>query len=342
MNKKSVVVLTGIALIGIAIWFSYQKLQPALFESSNEKKLYKGKITIGIETWPGYFPLLVAQEKGYFKEAGLDVAIKRYAGLGELSKDYAAGKMQGRANLTLDAVKEHLDGLDHKVILAIDYSSGSDAIVAQPEIKAVKDFRGKQVGYERETLEEFFLTWALSENGLSLSDVVSVFATPDETAKKLAAGEIEVAVTHEPYLSQFLKAENFRVVYSSADAPGLITDVLTFRSDFIEAYPETVEAIARAYFKGLGFWKEYPEKANAITAKEFNDTPGGIAKQLQGITMLDERDNQAAFTFAAGLTSLYGNMRHIGKFVQKHHVTSVRELDTDKLIERRFIKSINT
>lgn len=309
-------------------------------KQTQSKGLYSGKITIGMETWPGYFPLIVARDKGYFKAAGLDVEIKRYVALGELSKDYVAGKMQGRANLTLDAIKESLEGFSHKVVLAIDYSNGSDAIVARKDIETVRDFQGKRVGYEPDTLEEFFLTWALSENDMSLSDIVPVAANPEETAKKLKEGQIDVAVSHEPFLSQFVSSGDFQPVYSSQDAPGLITDILTFRQDFIDAHPETVEAILTAYFKGLSFWKEHPAEANTITAKEFADTPEGIAVQLKGIKMLDERDNQIAFTFAAGLKSLYGNMRQIGKFVLKHQGKGKTKIDTDSLMERRFLKNI--
>lgn len=309
-------------------------------EKTPKAKGYQGKITIGMETWPGYFPLIVARDKGYFKEAGLDVEIRRYIGLGELSKDYVAGKMQGRANLTLDAIKEHLDGLSHKVVLAIDYSNGSDAIVARQGIERVQDFTGKRVGYEPDTLEEFFITWALSENNMTLSDIVSYPANPEETAKKLKEGEIDVAISHEPFLSQFLSSGDFHTVYTSKDAPWLITDILTFKSDFVEKYPETIQAILQAYFKALKLWKENPEEVHAITAKEFNDTPEGIARQLQGIKMLDEKDNEVAFTFAAGLKSLYGNMRQIGKFVLQHEGKTAFSLDTDHLIERKFIKKI--
>ena len=135
-------------------------------------------------------------------------------------------------------------------------------------------------------------------------------------------------------------SKDFHVVYSSQDAPGLITDIMTFRTDFVEAHPETVEAIVRAYFKGLAFWKEHPEEANTITAKEYSDTPESIARQLGGIKMLDEQDNVIAFTYAAGLRSLYGNLHQIEKFVRKHKGESSAPLDTNKLIERKFIKNI--
>ena len=129
-------------------------------------------------------------------------------------------------------------------------------------------------------------------------------------------------------------------MYSSADAPGLITDVLTFRTDFIEQYPETVQAIIQVYFKALHLLESQPDEVYAIIAKEYEDTPESIAKQFQGITMLNERDNQTAFTFAVGLKSLYGNMRQIGEFVQKHQATKSIQLDTDQMIERKFIKDV--
>ena len=177
---------------------------------------------------------------------------------------------------------------------------------------------------------------------MSLSDIVPVFANPEETAKKLKAGEIDIAVSHEPFLSQFISSGNFHTVYSSEHAPGLITDILTFRKDFIDAYPETVSTLLAAYFKGLAFWREHPAEANAMTAKEFSDTPEGIAAQLKGVKMLDERDNKIAFTFAAGLQSLYGNMRQIGKFILKYQKSEESQvsLNTDDLIERKFVKNI--
>lgn len=336
MNKGRMIIIISSFLAAFGSFNAAAESQ----ETQKNNGLYQGRIIIGMEVWPGYFPLIVARDKGYFKEEGLDVEIKQYVSLGSLSKDYTAGKMQGRANLTLDGIKEALDGLQHRIVLAIDYSNGSDAIIARKEIKTVTDFRGKRVGYEPGTLEEFFIVWALRENDMEISDIIPIFANPEETVKKLKKGDIDVAVSHEPFLSQFISSGDFHTVYSSKNSPGLITDVLTFREDFIQRNPSTVGAILRAYFRGLNFWKKYPAEANAIAAREFGTTEESMAVQLQGLRMLDERDNQIAFTFAAGFRSLYGNMRQIAKFVLMHQKKNTLQFNTDTLIERRFIKSI--
>ena len=62
---------------------------------------------------------------------------------------------------------------------------------------------------------------------------------------------------------------------------------------------------------------------------------------MKGITMLDERDNKTAFTFAVGLRSLYGNMRQIGEFVQNHQQIHLDRFNTDSLIERRFVVALS-
>ncbi len=338
MIKRKQRLLLGVVLLMLSM------MNAALAEQNStqdHKELYPGKIKIGYVVFPGYFPLIVAHEKGYFKEEGLDVEIKQYVGLTELSQDYVAGKMQGRANLTLDMIKETLDGFDQRVVLAIDYSNGADAIMAVKGIETVLDFKGKRVAYEFQTLEEFFLTWALTENDMSLSDIIPVAADPEKAAKLLKEGQVDVAVTYEPFISQYLTSGDFHPVYTSQDAPGLIMDILTFRTDFIEAHPETIEAVLRAYFKGLAYSRKYPEEAYGITAKQYNDTAESVGRQLKGIKTLDEIDNQIAFTFAAGLKSLYGNMRQVGKFVLKQSPKNSVVLNTDQLIERRFIKKIS-
>ena len=335
-SRRTVAVAAIVLLLAVGTdWFGARRFRP---QTTGRPPPYAGTITIGTETWPGYLALYVARDQGYFRDAGLHVEIKRYVALGKLSQDYVAGNMQGRANLTLDMVNESLQGLDQKAVLVIDYSNGSDAIVADQDVPALEDIRGKRVAYEPNTLEEFFITWALKQVGFTLADVHAVVANPEESARQLAAGQLDVAVSHEPFLSQMLKAGTFHSLYSSADAPGLITDILTFRTDFLEAHPDAVQRIIQAYFRALVFWKEHPEQANAILAKEFGDSTESIAAQLRGVKLLDIDENRTALTFAAGLQSLYGNMRQISEFIAEQRGHQGVELDTDRIIEPKFVK----
>ena len=247
-----ILVIAGLVVVG--------QVLSACAPQKNSSSLYTQPITIGlVEAWPGYLALYVAEEKGYFKEAGLDVHLKGYAGLTELSQDYVSGKLPMRANINLDAVQEHLKGLKHKLVTVMTYSQGADAILASKDIATLSDFKGKRVAYEAGTLEEFFLVWALNETGLKLSDIIPVQATPEEAARFMQEGKVDVAVSYEPFTSKALAAGNCHVVYSTAYAPYLIGDVFTVRQDFLDAHPETVEALLGAYFKAIEFRKTNPD-----------------------------------------------------------------------------------
>ncbi|MEK7561686.1 MAG: ABC transporter substrate-binding protein [Patescibacteria group bacterium] len=338
--KRLLLGVTAAMLLAAIGWGIFQ----AATDPSTESKpgqFYQGKIRIGVTSWPGYLGLYIADYKGFFKDTGLDVELKYYDSLAETERDYLAGKLEGRANLTLDALKEAQNKFNHKIILAIDHSFGSDGIIAVPQIKAVAQFKGQKVAFEKNTLEEFFLRFALEQNGLTLADITPVDLDPEKSAQAFADGQVPIAVTYEPYMGKALSQRTGSVVFSSKDAPGLITDILTMPTDFIEKYPDSVDRLIRGYFRGLQFWKDRPGEGNTIMAQISNDTAENIAKQLEGITMLDERDNRIVFSFAAGLDSLYGNLRQLADFTSTGSQPSSGQFDTDQLIEPRFIEALS-
>lgn len=305
--------------------------------------LYAEKITVGCVVWPGYTCLYVADGEGYFAEEGLDVDIKLYAGTSELSRDYVAGKMQGRANLTLEVVHEYREGMRHRVVAAIDFSDGADAIMSTTEITSVDQFKGKRVAFEPDSLEEFFLRWALQEHGLTMDDIRPIRTDdPKGSAAALERGLADVAVTYEPLVSRLEASSGFHRVYTSSDAPGLLTDVLTFNADFVERHPETIEAFLRAYFRAYRLWQADPDRANRHVAEVLNAPLDEIPQQQQGANILSFHENREAFSFASGLTSLYGNLRRIQEFVQETEgLGSPAELvGTDQLVEPRFIRAL--
>ena len=339
-NISKKIIIWSVVVIAIAVsgWFGYKKFTNT---NTNTARLYPGKIIIGYVIWPGYLGLYIASDKGYFKDAGLDVEVRAYPSLTEEYNDFNAGTAQGAAILTLDSVNAAYNGLDHKIVVAIDYSNGSDGIISNSDIKKIADVKGKRVAFEHGTLEEFFLRYALDHNYVDFNDIKAIDLNPEKSAEAFVRGEADVAVTYEPFMSKALRERVGQKIYSSHDAPGLITDTLAFRSDFIDKYPETIDAVIKAYFQAIDFWKNNPQEANIIISKYLGVNVAEVSPQVQGVTILDREDNRTAFTFAAGLESLYGNMRSIGDFVVAHSKNkNQKTIDTDSLIDPIFIRKI--
>lgn len=296
-----------------------------------------GTINLGVGLWPGNIGFYIADKKGFFRDEGLDVNLKVYESLGEESKDYSEGRLHGRGNLTLDAIKEAQNGINHKVVLGVDYSNGADGIIASSSVKSFKDLKGKKVAFEAGTIEEFFFLYALEQNNMTLKDVVGVDLDPEKSAEALINGEVEAAVTYEPFLSEAKTKTNGNMVFSSGEAQGLIMDILTFKTDFIEQNPEAMQALIKAYYRGLDYVKTNPDESHAIAAEVMKDTKENVAAQLKTLLLLSPEENKTAFTFAPGLQSIYANLRKSSDFLEAQGQGD-EKLDVDKMVEPRFVK----
>lgn len=338
--KKLWVVLAAVLVLvlGVAGWFLFINSDSA--NKATESKTFQGKVVIGYTAWPGYVGLYLARDKGYFEKRGLDVELRLYDSFGELSDAYTGGQIQGKANLGLDAVSEAYGGLDHKVVAVIDQSNGSDGIIGAADITSFEQLKGKKVAFEHNALDDFFTRYALEQYDMTINDIMPVDLNAEKAAQALVDGEVAAAATYEPFMTTALEKAKGHLLYSSADAPGLISDLLTFRTDFVDAYPQTVQAVVDANLEGVAFWKANPDQANALIAEELGVSKSEAIEQLKGITILDKEDNLTAFAFSGGLKSVYGNLRTVNDFLKTQETSKGKTLTTDDLVDPRFVRGL--
>jgi len=121
---------------------------------------------------PDHAPIIVAAQKGYFTEAGLDVEIIPPADPSDPPKLVAAG----RADLAVSYQPTHQiqvgAGLPLvRIATLIATPLNSLIVLADSPIKSIKDLKGKKVGYSVAGTEEAILGTMLAKHGLSLKDV---------------------------------------------------------------------------------------------------------------------------------------------------------------------------
>jgi NitT/TauT family transport system substrate-binding protein len=331
-------------ILGAIAWVGYQKSTTPKQPQQQPKKIYSGKVTIDYFVWPGYIGLIMAQKKGYFQKEGVNVQLQLYdysIPVEDSRNPYLSGKIQGITNTNLDAVNQAIGGFDHQAVLLMDYSNGADGIIASSGITDISQIKGKKVAYGFGGLEEFFLTYVLNKYGMTLNDITSVDLTPEDAAQALIDKKVDVAVTYEPFLSSALKKNNINKLYSSAETPGLMLDILTFNKKFIDAYPDTMQAIVKAYFEGVAFVEKNPQEAYKILAQEYKTTPVDIENQLKTIKIENIQENKTAFTFSPGLESLYGNLRNVDTFLKANkNNTNKKDVDTDTIVNGTFINNL--
>ncbi len=287
-----------------------------------------GSAKIGTVIWIGYSPYYVADALDLFKKSGIKVTMQMFSDSALIPPAIEGGSVDG-GMLTYDQVIGQVaKGSTQRVVSPIDYSAGGDAIVATADIKKVSDFKGKKVGFNPLSPSDFLLSYALKVNKMTEKDISPVNMTPEAIPAAMASGSLPVGVTYEPNVSQITALEGgkkYHVVYSSKDAPGLITDVLVFKKEFIKAKPEVVKALIQGYIDGLDYMKKNPDKAAEIIGKTIGVSAAEVKEQLTGVYNLPAGEMMKVFDKKGkDTTSLYVSGAVIGDILKaKGQITTV-------------------
>ncbi|MBP2314549.1 ABC transporter substrate-binding protein [Azospirillum soli] len=121
---------------------------------------------------PDHAPLVVAQEKGFFKEAGLDVTLTAPADPNDPPKLVAAGQADLAISYQPQLQIQVGEGLP-LVRIGTLVSTPLNSVVALRDgpVKSVKDLKGRKVGFSVGGFEDALLGAMLEKHGLTLKDV---------------------------------------------------------------------------------------------------------------------------------------------------------------------------
>lgn len=243
----------------------------------------------------GFGPLYLAQEKGFFKEAGIDAELIVLTGLAERNSALKAGRIDALAAPVDYFVLSAGNNLTATIVMAIDESNGADGIVATSNIRTVADLRGKRVAFQRGLPSEFFLRALLQQNGLTLKDVNPVDMETAQAGAAFISKQVDAAVVWEPWLTKASQEGHGHILASSKDYPNLIVDCLAFNQGVVSRSPQDVQSIVNAVLRAVSYAKAHPQEANAIMAPNFQVDAAKFGTILQGINFCDLRRNREYF-----------------------------------------------
>ncbi len=275
--------------------------------------------------WPGWVPWEIAKQKDFFAQEGIEVEL--------LWMDYVAG-MDAFAAGQADAVcmtngdalvTGAASGKPSTAIILNDYSNGNDMVVAGSGIDSIKDLKGKRVGVEVGFVGHLLLLTALEAHGLSENDVTLVNIPTNELPQALAAGSVGAITAWQPNSGQALKiVPDSKKLYSSADAPGIIYDLLYVSQESLEARREDWAKVVKVWYRIVAFMKDPANKGEMleILSARVGLPPQEYAPFLAGtyILSLDEALPIWQAGKAAGLKSLKGSNANVDAFNVKYGV----------------------
>ena len=262
-GAKVLILILVIALIGGGIFMGLKTgvvkndLKPdADGNVINTSKESADTINLSLDEWIGWKSIIDANgglstEKGsIYDKLGIKVNISIINDATQSSNALISGQIDAAGytiNRTAFLSKKFKDaGIDVIMPFITNFSNGGDGIIANSNIKTVKDLKNAKIGVPQFSEAHSLVVWFVNQSDLSDGDKDKIinnlifFATPDEAAKAFFAGQVDVAATWEPYLTQAKNMSDAHVLFSTASSSNLIMDGILFNADFARNNPEVV------------------------------------------------------------------------------------------------------
>lgn len=280
-------------------------------------------LTIGYSDWPGWVAWEVAKEKGFFEKAGVDVELKWFEYVPSMDA-FAAKQLDAVCMTNGDTLVTGATGGRGVMILINDYSNGNDIVVGAPGIDSIADLKGKKIGVEIGFVSHLLLNQALKSAGLTEADVELVNVPTDQTPQTLASGEVSAIVAWQPNSGQALKAvAGSKPLFTSADAKGLIYDVLAVSPESLAKRRDDWVKVLKAWYMAVEFIKnpETQDEAVAIMASRVNLPPEEYKPLLEGTYILSVDEAKAiGNAVTEDFSSLIGSTKIVDGFQVENEV----------------------
>ena len=277
-------------------------------------------LKLGLTTWIGYSPFYVAGALDLYKKYDLKVTLQTFSDPAMLPSALASGAIDS-ALMTYDqVVGANAQGQNFKVVMPVDYSYGGDAVVAAKPISKISELKGKKVAYAPLSPSDFLLAYALKINGMSDKDIQPVNMTPEAVPSAMASGAVPAGVTYEPNVSQIVSTGKgkYHVIYSSREAPGIITDVLVFDAKRLGKDDKQIMALMRGFLDGLAYMKAKPAEAAKLIGKAVGVSDKEALEQLKGVYNIPLKEMPKTYAKGKDTTSFYVSGEIINEILQKN------------------------
>jgi len=296
MNSRKKLHRLAATLLGVAL--TTTTLSVSSIDSAEASSTSLVSVSMGIEPWIGYAPWYIAQQEGYFKKYGLSINFVNFGQDADRNTALIADQTNVSNIDTGRTIQFAVKNEPAVPLMLEDDSNGADAIMSAKSISTAAQLKGQTVDYEYGTTSDLLLHYYLTTHHLSYSSVKSVNVPASEAGVLLIAGKSKVVVTYQPYISEATSssspnAKNVHVFYSSAQAPGLISDFLVANKNWLTGHATQARELVEAWNAAITYFHTHRTQAVAIMAKGIGATPSSLTSTLAGVILYSVANNQS-------------------------------------------------
>jgi NitT/TauT family transport system substrate-binding protein len=201
--------------------------------------------------WFACVPLGIAEDRQFWKEAGLQVELRGY----QTSQEVIAALSDGEVDIGYDQLATWMDVALKKVPIVVvaetDWSIGGDKLLLRRG-RTLTQQKGHPIAvYLRGSALMMFLRESLAREQLAIADFPIVEVPEQEKGLELfTQGKVDAVVTNEPWASR-IEAAGATIVATTADFPGVNSEGFAARAGAVD--DATLQKFFTAWFRAVAF-----------------------------------------------------------------------------------------
>jgi len=247
-------------------------------------------IRIGSSPWPGYEPLYLARDLGYFDHNRVSLFELPSA---DITLESFRNHSVDIASLPLDSVLELIqEGSQIKIILIMNISHGGDVVLVKPDIKHLTDIKGKRVAAVNIPLGLYMLSRLLDRAGLEKKDIELSLMSETEQEAFYKSGQADVVITYDPVKTALQKA-GMKTIFDSTDIPNEIFDILVVHESVYLSHKKDVCEVVNQWFETLDYIHENQQDAAVKISRRLGVSESDYHQMLKGIIIPDKKTVKA-------------------------------------------------
>ena len=215
--------------------------------------LAKDKFKVAWSIYVGWMPWEYANDSGILKKwadkYGIEIDLIRMDYIPSVEA-YVAKQVDACVMTNMECLDmPAASGIDSTALIVGDYSNGNDAILTRNNV-GIKDLKGKDISLVELSVSHYLLARCLERNGLSERDV-RVINTSDSDIGPIFISDTsqEAVVTWNPIVMEIEQTPGVNKIFTSADIPGEIIDLMVVRTEVLKDHPKLGKALTGAWFE---------------------------------------------------------------------------------------------
>lgn len=236
---------------------------------------------------------LVAINKGYFKEEGLEVDLKFYQAASEIPPGMIGGSIKIGLGGWVNPMQVAANDYPVKVVAPLSDIAGTTQLVVKPTVKTAKDLEGKKLAMLNIPIIRRFLEDFAKAHGADIAKITVVNTQPSDSLTAFAKGDVDAVLIWQPHTTRAIRESGGVLMHTGVRSfiPGregayrvyYNYGVVFMADDFIQKNPNTTEAFLRGLVKAQDYLAQ-PANRNDVAQiiAQPLAMPVDVARQVLG------------------------------------------------------------